>query len=311
MSTSDDHSNDTPESNAVLVQGSPPLTEALVQHICAYFEWILDVKLDEAIRGIARASIVEDWTNANWPSISMAQQTEVAWSQLATMDPAIRAYVRETNQPGFVENLRRQGSELTRAMLEVYDAANMPIAPGGPPLTREMADSYLDRLAFMTSVVNGLEYPLTADQRTAWIDQLVAAYPNITTQQRFEVATAPLAWAALKAWWTAASELDRAMLRQQWAQHLSLLAYAPPRASPPESPVTLMPEPAQPPESMVAAPERAPGPAPEVGSPSESDISEEDALRMLDESARHARLFQAGLQMNHDTFMSSVFGKTR
>jgi hypothetical protein len=215
-----------PES--VLVAGAVPLTLDSARRVEAFFEWILDVRLGDRERDLIRKSLMDDWTSGDQATIATAGTMRSMLDQLAGADQATRDYWREYHQPQFVASLRAQPSPESQAVLELYDAANAPLAPGEPPLTKEIAVSLMELLAFMSAVARGMEpIPLPEDVKTAWTSQLAGQYPYLPRGQQASIATSPLVWAQLRAEWGRLPESMRAMYRQQWAMQMGPMLDSP------------------------------------------------------------------------------------
>lgn len=212
----------------VLVAGSRPLTVDTVRRVEAYFEWILDVRLGARERELIRKSVIDDWAAGDQATMAVADTMRAMLDGLAGADQATREYWREYHQPQFVASLRAQPSPLSSAVLELYDAANAPLAPGQPPLTKEIAVSLIELLAFMSAVARGME-PITLpeDVKNAWTSQLAGQYPHLPPEQQASIASSPLMWAQLRAEWVRLPEPMRAMYRQQWAMQMGPMLDSP------------------------------------------------------------------------------------
>jgi hypothetical protein len=101
-------------------------------------------------------------------------------------------------------------------LIALYDAANLPMAAGTPPLTREMADCYLDLSGFISALVQNREWiPFSDEVKAALMQQLASQYPLLTPQEQGWFATLPLEWRKTRAMWHKSSGRDRDKLRKQ------------------------------------------------------------------------------------------------
>jgi hypothetical protein len=274
--------------------------------------------------------MIDDWQKGNAETISGAQQMDGMFAEVEKADDANRVFLRESNQAAIVAGMRTEGSETSRALLELYDAANEPLAPGDPPLTREMCQSFLEMLAFMMAATQGVQpQPLTPEMREAWTQQLVGEYPTTSPDQRAWIAGTPLAWATLRAAWPSTSDQDRTNLIHQWGVELGPALQAMDQAARAaaargaySAPVASSQAPSQAPASFE--------PAPAASASSGGDKSVDEMLADLEESQRkeeeelmktnpalaiqkklqnqqaHSQLMSNMLQMSHQTSMAII-----
>src|SRR5215831_8297498 len=117
-----------------------------------------------------QASLPEPTKQLLAATVDQAGEGQFA-SWLATYDAVMaagdedqRLIIREQTQEQWVNSMRMVPHPLMQSLVAIYDAANAPIAPGMPPLTAEAADAVIDIYAFESSVVNGVEVPITPAQ---------------------------------------------------------------------------------------------------------------------------------------------------
>jgi hypothetical protein len=227
--------------DAVLADGPPPLTGAMLAGLGEFLEWILQAPLPASVRELLQTALVARWRAGDVAAIARAQQWLATWTQVSAGDPAVRAYWRELNQAAFVDSLRSAGGELELALVSLYDTLNRAIAAGEPPLTAEAADASLDLFDFMASAVRGHDsLDVTPPARRAWRERLVALYSSLAPEEQSFFGHAPLTLAALHANWETLSEEQRAAYRRSWEPTLpglaqlaaSALTPTPPRSRP-------------------------------------------------------------------------------
>jgi len=121
-----------------------------------------------------------------------------------------------------VKNGNRNFIEYTLAQSELRrlasGSASGPLAPGNPPLTREVSDRVAEFLAFIIAEASGK--PLVADQqfKDEWARMLAARYVNRTAAERERLSQVPELWASLRASWPRMSEEERAKYRAEWRE---------------------------------------------------------------------------------------------
>jgi hypothetical protein len=112
---------------------------------------------------------------------------------------------------------------MTKALLQLYDAANAPLAPGSPPLTRESADCYMDMMTFIQAeVMNMAARSLPQEIREAWFHQLISEYPGLPDPVRAFIGDTPLKWRHLQASWPQIPAPEKERYRQEWAKEFGL-----------------------------------------------------------------------------------------
>jgi len=123
-----------------------------------------------------------------------------------------------------IKAARKESDAVAKMIVQVYEAAHQPIAPGDPPLTRQAADAMLEVLFFMAAQVQGgdaaaaaLPQP-TQEMKDQWAKNLAANYAKADAAARNQIAKMPLTWAALRMLWPELPEADKTQARAQWDQ---------------------------------------------------------------------------------------------
>jgi tetratricopeptide (TPR) repeat protein len=120
-----------------------------------------------------------------------------------------------------VKNGNRNFVEYMLAQAELVRLARGPaarlLAPGNPPLTREVSDTVAEFLAFL---LTELGKPFVADQqfKDEWAKMLAARYASRTAAEQERLSHVPEIWAAIRASWPQMSEEERAKYRAEWRE---------------------------------------------------------------------------------------------
>jgi hypothetical protein len=102
-------------------------------------------------------------------------------------------------------------------LVEVYDAANKPIAKGEPPLTRQAADAFLETVYFAAAELEKVPHVSpTAEEKEQFATKLAAVYKQIGAEERKVVANMPLVWSALRVSWPEMSAEQKSEMLQQF-----------------------------------------------------------------------------------------------
>ena len=203
----------------VLAPGTPPLTQATVDQVADFLEWLLEVPFtDEQRRMIAR-NMIESWTKNDREEINGIEEVVKLRAQLSEMTRQQKELARQAAQPELIKQARGETDPVAKMIVEVYDAAHQPIAQGDPPLTRQATDAMLETLFFMASQVHGgAEVTPTPEMKEQWAKALAGSYDQADEAARREIAEMPMRWAAMRMAWPGLSEQDKATTRAQWAQ---------------------------------------------------------------------------------------------
>lgn len=225
--------------------------------------WLLGTPVPDDVWALVSADLSGSWE-------SLPQDAREQWTGLVEAQEEARSrgpdaweYLRELQQPAFVGSLRAAHDEASTRLLEVYDRANPPLAPGDPPLTQEVVDSYLGILSFVDALVEGRAWtPLGQDLRAEFTQQMAAQYPSLDRTQQQWLATLPLEWAQTRFLWQAGGENDRLVFRDRLVQAYGATAQATPVLSRPAPSLTM---------PVIGAGAAPAGTAPTAGSPESSD----------------------------------------
>ncbi len=123
-----------------------------------------------------------------------------------------------------VKNGNRRFIEYTLAQAALRRIASGadagPLAPGSPPLTREVSDVVAEFLAFMITEATGR--PLVADQqfKDSWAQMLAAKYGTRSAFEQERLSHIPTHWATVRLDWPTKKEEEKAKLREQWREFL-------------------------------------------------------------------------------------------
>jgi hypothetical protein len=205
----------------VLAGGPPPLTQATVDEVTDFLEWVVEVPMTGGQREGVRQRLVDAWKKGEKDEINGVADILKLRTQLATATQSQSEVARQTIQPEVIKTWRKeqQTDAMSRMMLEIYDAGHKSIAPGNPPLTRQASDATLELAFFMACQAAGAgEIRPTDEDKNEWAKRLAAEYPKITAGARQILAQRPLAWAALRDQWPEIPAETRTALVASWAQ---------------------------------------------------------------------------------------------
>lgn len=199
--------------------------------------WLLDIELPNEIHTLVERDLTD------WPEVSALTALLAANGTTTT---AVRDLLREQQQPAMISALRGRSDQASTALVELYDAANPPLAPGSPPLTAEVARAYLSLLSFVDALMEGRDWtPQPPDLEQAFTAQLVAGYGMLTLEQQAWLATLPIEWARTRVLWAQASPPAREQLTRHLVDNLGATVQATPLLAEP-APNTKQARPSQP-----------------------------------------------------------------
>jgi hypothetical protein len=206
----------------ILAAGYPPLTVQTVDTVNTFLEWVLDAPLSAAQRLEVRDSLIASWRRGDAEAMATVAQIIGLQTQVEQAGETQRALARAQIQPVILDSAHQQPNDpVSGVMLAAYEAAHRPIAPGDPPLTRQVADAYTETMVFVLQVVaTGDGWAVNKDVDTwfkdAMAEGLAANYPAYGAAQRQALAQMPVYRAAIHEAWPSLPAAERTQLRDQW-----------------------------------------------------------------------------------------------
>jgi hypothetical protein len=208
---------------AVLVKGSPPLTQQTVDQVGAFWEWMFAAPLTSGQQEGLRQELVAIWEKGNRTEIQGTAGVIGQHRELAKMPVADLEVRRQQLLPQVVQLLERSESEgISRWALALYRSSHQPLAAGTPPLTRQASDAYLEVLCFMGNQTTGQAFVPDQRLKDSWASTLAAGYGQLGPEHQALISRMPPLRAALVASWPKLSAGERAQFQQQWARQLGI-----------------------------------------------------------------------------------------
>jgi hypothetical protein len=217
----------------VLVPGNPPLTEEMIGRFGEYFEWAFDVRLTNDQCNVLRKYSVDIWkkqTKSDMDAIVNVVQLQI---ELSKADRKQLAVVRANYEPQVLDAMRKQPNEpMAVWALAVYESSHKILAPGTPPLTRQISDAFVEALFFMLGEVQGKrdEVP-DVRMKNDWAAALTSSYPRMPDALKQQIAGMPLFIAQMRLNWPTLPEREKAKYRSTWAEAVKMLLPAPAAAA--------------------------------------------------------------------------------
>lgn len=219
------------------IAGSPPLTEQMIQKATTFFEWLLDASLTVEQREQFQNSLAQSWLSRKQDEIQSTVNVLQFADQLDSKTSQEREVYRQVLQPKFLAEMHNQpNSILSRWVLDIYDSAHKPIAPGHPPLTQQVVDSYAESVSFMLEQSTGKGFVADRSFKDALTHTLIVRYPQLNTDEQASMGKIPLLWALVQTEWPKIALPEQQKLKDQWRTALQpLLKGVNQAASAPES----------------------------------------------------------------------------
>jgi hypothetical protein len=108
------------DSERVLVEGNPALTQRMVDQRMEILELFLEIKISQERRGLLQRELVQAWKQGDQEKISGTLEDVKLYGK----EKDILA-LRTANQSSFVDSLRKKPNDpMARELLEIYDAAH-------------------------------------------------------------------------------------------------------------------------------------------------------------------------------------------
>jgi hypothetical protein len=191
----------------LLVAGRPPLTEAAVAAAAQFYEWSLDVRLNEPQYVEFERLLVDRWKGQGAARAEITN-TKNRWGEIVAMRVTNRGDLQSRVQDSILSHLRTsaRSDDAARWLLARYAEAHEVLAPGNPPLTRVLADRMADYWEWVLDVRLG-------DRERQELQQF-----QIAQWARRDAAWKRNWIAVIPAWWTTMANLgpvERTLLRVQ------------------------------------------------------------------------------------------------
>lgn len=175
---------------------SPELKD-IFENYCSFWEWTLDVKLTVEARRLLHSELVNIWSTQNRIGMENVEKNISFLDQVRKENKATQDYNRELMQQQFVPGLRQnEGDPGVRALLELYNAANVPLVPGNPPLTQKTAECAIELLNLIRTA--GHSQPIPEETRKDFLRKLINKYSEMSGIEQWEIGRSPLLWTAVR-----------------------------------------------------------------------------------------------------------------
>jgi hypothetical protein len=207
----------------ILVDGDPPLTEAMVERIAKFVTFCFEIPLTPADREHFRTILTGEWRRSDRASIAGDLEMLKTAEQLAALPPAKRELFRQmTLSDGLADARKRAKTDPDmRWLVSRYEQEHRPLAGAGSgagtlALTRQAADAFAELACFMASEARG--ETLTPDRpfKDDVARTLIGKWPSLDAEGRKQIASMPLILAQLRAAWPDAPPAQKEEARAQW-----------------------------------------------------------------------------------------------
>jgi len=184
----------------ILVVGPPPLAVNMVESVCAFYAWALDLSLPEQVKELIRENMIDAWKSSNTADTQGFEQFMKWMQELENMEQGARDNLRKNMHQQFVESLRTsKANPISAALLQLYESEKAPIAPGNPPLTKEIADASIELINYQYLMAQNMRITkLTTEHKVVWRQMLGSNWSNMTAEWKNFYIAAPLTWAQIQ-----------------------------------------------------------------------------------------------------------------
>lgn len=192
------------------------MSDQEVAEFAAAVVWLLGLPSDPQLLARIGTDITATLATGGGIPASDLQSFFTLYREATSQGPDAAEMVREQVQPEVVAGLRKEPDAVSQLLVRLYDEANPPLAPGEPPLTREVSDAYLGILSFVDALMENRPWtPLPQQAKDTFAGQVATGYPALSPAQQTWLAGMPLAWATTRTLWGRASEEQRRELAAQ------------------------------------------------------------------------------------------------
>lgn len=184
----------------VLVVGPAQLTVNMVESVCAFYQWVLDLSLPEHVKELVKENMIDVYTSGKPEDTQEFEEVMKKIQDIEKMEQVARDNLQKQIQQQFVESLKTFKAEpINGALLQLYEAENAPIAPGNPPLTKKIADTSLELINYQYNMLQNWRIsPIKAKHKAVWRQILGSNWSNLTAGWKNFYIAAPLEWARIQ-----------------------------------------------------------------------------------------------------------------
>jgi hypothetical protein len=186
-------------SKDVLVVGPPQLTVNMVERVCAFHEWALDLSLPENVKELFKESMIDAWRSSKPEYAQGFELIMKGLQDIKDLEQGARDSLQKKYEQQLVERLKTYTDPVNVALLQLYESEKAPITPGDPQLTEEIADASLELINYQCCMVEGWPVsPITKEHKAVWRQMLGSQWSNLTADWKNYYSGAPLMWARIQ-----------------------------------------------------------------------------------------------------------------
>ena len=206
------------------VGGEKALSLYTCHQVIDFVEWLLEAPFTAAQQGMMIERLAGAWKAGDREEIEGVREILKVRAQLEKKSKEEGEAARKLAREEAVKVWREEAAKepVAKMIVEVYDAANRPIASGAagePALTRQAADASLEAVFFMASAVAKVEeFGPTEAQKERWAKELAGAYGAMPVESKKELAGMPVDLAVLRAGWAELPHETQEALAAEWGK---------------------------------------------------------------------------------------------
>jgi hypothetical protein len=184
----------------VLVVGPPQLTFNMVESVCTFYAWALDLSLPQQLKELIKENMIDAWTSSKPEDTQGSEEIMKKIQDIEKMEQDARDHLRDQIQEQFVKNLKTFKDEpVSGALLQLYEAENAPIAPGNPPLPKKIADTSIELINYQYHMLQNWRISIVkTEHKILWRQMLGSQWSNMAADWKNYYIAAPSMWAQLQ-----------------------------------------------------------------------------------------------------------------
>lgn len=118
------------QGRAVLAEGEPPLTSAMVEDVAGFFSWLFESRFTPSQRRELERALVTIWRANDRKEVEAVAQFGEFNAKLAAVGEGKQAELRAAVLPEVLKGVRAESSDFSRLLLAVYEAGRASGAGG-------------------------------------------------------------------------------------------------------------------------------------------------------------------------------------
>jgi hypothetical protein len=213
-------------SNEDVVLGNPPLKRSLVESFQEMIEKAVDCVLNDEQKKLFEKNLIDEWQKSKQSQEAILSSQKMFYEikqQIRDLPEEKRSFAwQEFGRQLYVyAQTEGKNDPLGQLVINLYDAKQNILVKGNPPLSQQIAESYVEMSAFVYGLANQKQINLTPKQKEDMISELVKNFSSYSSQTQEEISQANALWGQLRYNWKHANKEEQETFRGELLKYIS------------------------------------------------------------------------------------------